>query len=93
VLLRYTLAQALYFYLHTGAIDGKILTPVYASDSPYDPKKNSIGDVATPMFEQDAEARHLQKLEKLLREWVNFVRDTPDTHEPFAAFELNERRE
>jgi hypothetical protein len=93
ILLRYTLSQALYFYLRTGAADGKIVTRVFASDSPYDPKKNGIGDVSTPMFEPDAEALHLQKLEQLLRSWVNFVRDDPNTAEPFTAFPLHERRD
>jgi hypothetical protein len=91
VLLRYTLSEALYFYLRTGASDGKIITRVFASDSPYDPKKNGIGEVSTPMFEEDAEARHLKKLEMMLRNWVNFVKEDPDTTEPFAAFPLHER--
>jgi hypothetical protein len=93
ILLRYTLSHALYFYLRTGAADGKIVTRVFASDSPYDPKKNSIGEVLTPMFEPDAEGQHLRKLEHLLRTWVDFVRDDPDPTEAFTAFPLGERRD
>jgi hypothetical protein len=88
ILLRYTLSEALYFYLRTGAADGKIVTRVFASDSPYEPKKNGIGEVSTPMFEPHAEALHLRKLEGLLRGWVNFVREDPDTVEPFTSFPL-----
>src|SRR5262245_48768021 len=93
ILLRYTLSEALYFYLRTAAADGKIITRVFASDSPYDPKKSGIGEVATPMFEPHAEVTHLRKLEGLLRGWVNFVREDPDTVEPFTAFPLGERRD
>ena len=66
VLLRYTLAQALYFYLRTGVSEGKLRTRVYASDSPYDRTKTEIGEVTTPMFEPHAGPMHLTKLERLL---------------------------
>jgi hypothetical protein len=91
VLLRYTLAQALYFYLRTGVAEGKIRTRVYASDSPYDRMKTDIGEVATPMFESHADAKHLRKLERLLREWVAFVKDGSDFDEPFTSFPLHEQ--
>jgi hypothetical protein len=91
VLLRYTLAQALYFYLRTGVAEGKIRTRVYASDSPYDRMKTDIGEVATPMFEPQADARHLRKLERLLREWVEFVKDGPDLDEPFTSFPIDDQ--
>jgi hypothetical protein len=51
LLLRYTLSKALYFYLRTGIRDGKIFTRVFASDSPYDRQKTTIGDVMKPIFE------------------------------------------
>ena len=92
LLLRYTLSQALYFYLRTGAAEGRIVTRVFASDSPYDPKKNNIGEVATPMFEGDADALHLRKVQRLLNDWVNFVQNDPDAEEPFTAFPLGEQR-
>jgi hypothetical protein len=89
--LRYTLAQALYFHLRTGVAEGKIRTRVYASDSPYDRMKTDIGEVATPMFEPQADAKHLTKLERLLREWVKFVKDGPDFDEPFTSFPIHDR--
>ena len=92
LLLRYTLSQALYFYLRTGAAEGRILTRVFASDSPYDPKKHDIGEVATPMFEADADAVHLRKVQRLLTDWVRFVQDDPDTEAPFTAFPLGQER-
>jgi hypothetical protein len=88
ILLRYTLSQALYFYLRTGAADGKIVTRVSASDSPYDPKKTGIGEAATPMFEPDADARHPQKVQRLLQSWIEFVKDDPDTDATFTSFRL-----
>src|SRR5262249_23027981 len=59
LLLRYTPVQALYFYLRTGASDGRIVTMIYASDSPYDPRKTTIGEARTPMFEDEADFKHL----------------------------------
>jgi hypothetical protein len=91
ILLRYTLAQALYFYLRTGVAEGKIRTRVYASDSPYDRMNSDIGEVATPMFESHADAKHLRKLERLLREWVEFVKDEPDLDEPFTSFPIDDQ--
>ena len=93
VLLRYTLAQALYFYLRTGVAEGKLRTRVYASDSPYDRTKTDIGEVTTPMFEPQADPAHLGKLERLLRGWVEFVRDGPDPDAPFTSFAVHEQPE
>jgi hypothetical protein len=93
VLLRYTLAQAMYFYLRTGVSEGKIRTRIYASDSPYDRTKTDIGEVTTPMFESHADPQHLKKLERLLRRWVEFVRDDPNLEEPFTSFSLHDRHE
>jgi hypothetical protein len=87
VLLRYTQARALYFYLRSGVEDGKIATSVYASDSPYERQKALIGDVRTPMFEPHADASHLRKVEKLVRAWVDFVKD-PDSPDDFLSFPL-----
>jgi hypothetical protein len=93
VLLRYTLSEALYFYLRTGVHDGKIRTSVFASDSPYDRLKAAIGDVTTPMFEAQADLHHLRKVERLLRGWVEFVQDSPDGGQAFRSFPLEDRRE
>ena len=91
VLLRYTLAQALYFYLRTGVSEGKIRTRIYASDSPYDRTKTDIGEVITPMFEPQADPKHLKKLEQLLRHWVEFIKDGPDADEAFTSFPIHDR--
>lgn len=89
LMLRYTLSRALYFYLRTGARDGKIWTRVFASDSPYEPQKNSIGEVFTPMFETRAEERHLEKVQKLVQAWVDFVKEMPDDEVMFRSFEVD----
>src|SRR5262245_54397006 len=73
IILRHTLSRSLYFYLRTKVEDGKIKTQVYASDSPYDRQKASIGSVVTPMFEHYSDHAHLQSLETLIRAWVEFV--------------------
>jgi hypothetical protein len=93
ILLRYTLSRALYFYLRTDIRDGKIWTRVYASDSPYDRQKTSIGEVMTPLFEARADASHLQKVERLLRAWVDFVRENPDDEIVFKSFEVGDGRD
>ena len=93
IMLRYTLSVALYFYLRTGVAEGKIRTRIYASDSPYDRLKTDIGEVSTLMFEPQADARHLKKLEQLLRQWVDFVKDDPDLAEPFTSFPIHDRHE
>jgi hypothetical protein len=93
IMLRYTLAQALYFYLRTGVSEGRIRTRVSASDSPYDRKKTDIGEVATPMFEPHADHKHLEKLERLLHSWVDFVKEGPDSETPFTSFSVRERQE
>src|SRR5215216_4336110 len=72
LMIRYTLADALYFYLRTGTADGRIVTAIYATDSPYDPKKSSIGEVRTPRFEAHAEANHLRRIEAMLTTCVDF---------------------
>jgi hypothetical protein len=90
VMLRYTRAEALYFYLRTGTTDGRIVTAVFASDSPYDPRKTTIGDVSTPMFESNAETIHLKKIQNMLTSWVDFVAVDPDTVTPFTAYGLGE---
>jgi hypothetical protein len=87
VLLRYTLSQALYFYLRSGVQDGNITTRVFASDSPYDRQKADIGEVRTPMFAPKADQTHLRNLERLLRAWIEFVKDSADP-EPGFSFEL-----
>jgi hypothetical protein len=90
LLLRYTLSHALYFYLRTDIRDGKIWTRVFASDSPYDRQKTSIGEVLTPLFEARADANHLLKVEQLLRAWVDFVREKPDDEIVFKSFAVGE---
>jgi hypothetical protein len=92
LLLRYTLSRALYFYLRTGIRDGKIFTRVYASDSPYDRQKTTIGDVLTPIFEPRADVTHLVKVQKLLHAWVDFVKESPDDEVAFRNFPVEENR-
>jgi hypothetical protein len=89
VLLRHTQSRSLFFYLRTGVDSGKIRTQVFASDSPYERQKTGIGAVVTPMFEVDADFSHLQKLEKLIREWVAFVHEEPDFAHDFQSFKVN----
>ncbi|MFL5245736.1 MAG: hypothetical protein ACJ8FY_26995 [Gemmataceae bacterium] len=93
IMLRYTLSEALYFYLRSGVKDGKILTRVFASDSPYDRLKTGIGEVTTPMFEPSADFNHFQKLETLLHSWVNFVKQDPDAQSSFQSFEVQDRQD
>lgn len=68
--------------------DGKIKTQIYASDSPYDRQKTRIGTVTTAMFESGADAEHLEKLEMMVREWVEFVQEDLDTSRDFHTFNL-----
>jgi hypothetical protein len=91
LLLRCTAARSLYFYLRSGVHDGNITTAVYASDSPYDRQKALIGEVATPMFEDQADLNHLRKAEALVRSWVDFVNDA-DPAEDFVSFPLKAKR-
>jgi hypothetical protein len=93
IMLRYTLAEALYFYLRTGARDGKIVTRIYASNSPYDRLKTGIGEVVTPMFEPHADFQHFKKLEQLLRAWIDFVKHETDGQDCFRSFEVHDRPE
>jgi hypothetical protein len=86
ILLRHTVSKSLYFYLRTLVEDGKISTLVFASDTPYDRQKAGIGSVSTPMFERRADQVHLERLEKLIREWVEFVREDPDSVRDFQSF-------
>jgi hypothetical protein len=89
IVLRHTLSQSLYFYLRTRVEDGKIKTQVFASDSPYDRQKASIGSVTTAMFEHRSDHAHLEKLEVLIRQWVEFVQDAPDLGQDFHSFRVN----
>ncbi len=88
ILLRHTRSQSLYFYLRTGVDNGKIRTQVFASDSPYDRQKATIGTVITPMFEVRADFEHLEKLERLIRQWVDFVAQEIDEGMDFQSFNL-----
>src|SRR5437660_6887142 len=90
VLLRYTLAQSLYFYLRSRVEDGKLTTRVWASDSPYDRQKAHVGDVLTPMFSEQADANQLRKVLALLRDWVRFVADDLGEGNEFVAFEFHD---
>jgi hypothetical protein len=89
VLLRHTQSQSLYFYLRTCIDNGKIKTLVYATDSPYDRQKANIGCVFTPMFEDGCDFRHLENLERLIRQWVDFVDAQPDQEHDFNSFRLD----
>ena len=93
VLLRYALAQSLYFYLRSRVEDGKLTTRVWASDSPYDRQKAHVGDVLTPMFSEQADANQLRKVLALLRDWVRFVADDLGEGNEFVAFEFHDRPE
>jgi hypothetical protein len=90
VMLRYTMCRSLFFYLKTGIKDGKIATRIFASDSPYDRQKANIGEVLTPMFEARAEMTHLKKIERLVHEWVEFVRENMDDDTKFRSFAMDE---
>jgi hypothetical protein len=89
ILLRHTQSASLYFYLRTGVDNGKIKTQVFASDSPYDRQRSAIGTVATPMFEAGADRIHLEKLERLIRNWVEFVGDEPAPGSDFQSFKVD----
>jgi hypothetical protein len=89
VLLRHTQSQSLYFYLRSYVDNGKLKTVVYATDSPYDRQKANIGTVITPMFEAGCDAKHLEKLEQLIREWVEFVVVQPDQERDFSSFKID----
>jgi hypothetical protein len=92
VLQRYTLSRALYFYLRTGIRDGKTWTRVFASDSPYDRQKATIGDVLTPNFDPRADVTHPMKVQKLVLSWVDFVKESPDDEVAFRNFPVEEDR-
>jgi hypothetical protein len=89
VLLRHTQSSSLYFYLRTSVDNGRIKTLVFSSDSPYDRQKANIGSVLTPMFEAGADFAHLEKLEKLIRDWVDFVQEQPESAPEFQTFKVN----
>jgi hypothetical protein len=89
ILLRSTRSASLYFYLRTGVDHGKIKTQVFASDSPYDRQQAAIGSVVTPMFEPGADHNHLMKLEELVRGWVDFVQEEPDSARDFQSFQVS----
>jgi hypothetical protein len=91
LMLRFNLSGTLYFYLKTGVTDGKIISRVFASDSPYDREKAFIGELVTPMFAEQADYHHLRKVEKLVRAWVEFVTTTPDPEQSFSTFEVDRR--
>jgi hypothetical protein len=88
VLLRHTRSRSLYFYLRTVVEDGKIQTQIHASDSPYDRQKARIGSVVTPMFEARSDVLHMEKLERLIRDWVEFVEEEPDSARDFQTFNI-----
>jgi hypothetical protein len=89
IILRHAFSRSLYFYLRTKVEDGKIKTQVFASDSPYDRQKASIGSVITPMFEHQSDHSHLEKLEALVRRWVEFVQEDVVLGQDFQSFHVN----
>jgi hypothetical protein len=91
IMLRYTQASSLYFYLRTGVEGGSIRTRVFASDSPYDRQKTGIGEVATPLFQARADQTHLEKLQEMLHAWVDFVKDAPAPERGFVSFPVEHR--
>jgi len=90
ILLRYVPFRALYFYLRSGIKDGKIVTRVFATDSPYERQKTGIGEVATAMFEPHADRNHFKKLEALLQAWIDFVSETPAAAASFQSFTVDQ---
>ena len=92
LMLRYGLARSLYFYLRTGVKDGKITSRIFAGDNPYDRQKATVGEVTTPMFEERADARYLDKVENLLYAWVDFVKDEADPDRDFKTFKMEGHR-
>jgi hypothetical protein len=92
LMLRYNLSQSLYFYLKTGVKDGKIVTNVFASDSPYDRQKTLVGEITTPMFAAQADASHLDRVEEMLYAWVNFVKNEVDSGRDFSTFQMHSVR-
>ena len=91
LMLRYALSHSLYFYLKTGVKEGKIATHIFASDTPYDRQKSRVGEASTPMFEPQADARHLDKVERLLYAWVDFVKEDADSGADFKTFQMDGR--
>ena len=91
VLLRHTQSASLYFYLRTAVENGAIRTHVFATDSPYDRQKATIGLVGTPMFELHADQTHLEKIENLIRDWVDFVKRDAESDRDFQSFTVGDR--
>ena len=98
VMLRYVSAKSLFFYLRTGLHDGKIVTHVYATDSPYDMQKCCIGAVTTALFDLGsqrfdplADQHQVSKLENFLNAWVEFIGESTDDAERFSSFHLDPR--
>ena len=50
LLLRFDRAEALFFRLRSGVTDGRLVSRVFASDSPYHPEQAFIGEVLTPLL-------------------------------------------
>jgi hypothetical protein len=96
ILLRYTHEKSLYFYLKTGGEDGKIVTHVYATDSPYDRQKTEIGVVVTPLFDlgtkqfdAQVDKKQLEKIERMLHAWIGFVKEAALDGPDFASFPVD----
>ncbi len=89
LMLRYNLSRSLFFYLKTGVKDGKIITQIFASDSPYDREKTLVGEVSTPMFAPRADAVQLDRVETMLYAWVDFVKDEADPGRDFSTFRMH----
>lgn len=99
ILLRYNLARSLYFYLRTSVEDGKVITRVYSSDTPFDHRKCVIGEVSTPLFDRtglrfdlEVDRKQVDKLRGLLLTWVNFVCEDLEATSGFSGFALDPQR-
>ncbi|QGJ69782.1 Hypothetical protein PBC10988_14690 [Planctomycetales bacterium 10988] len=96
VMLRYNLAESLYFYLETAVDGGGIVTKVYASNSPYE-KDNRVmvGEMRTPIFDEktgeDSNVVHSRKVEQAVNDWISFVDDQAEVDEdqPFTSFAID----
>jgi hypothetical protein len=81
-----------FFYLKTGVKDGKIVTSIHASDSPYGRQKTLVGEMSTSMFAPQADAGHLDRVQEILYAWVDFVKDDVVTRRDSTTFEMNSGR-
>jgi hypothetical protein len=92
VMLRYTLHRSLFFFLGSENIDGFVITRIFASDTAYERQKIKLGEVSTPMFDQnESEPNHLVQVETLLRSWTDFVAEEAAAGADYNVFSFKNR--